>query len=263
MAQGFAAEVINAGLPGQDLKNIVLRLPHDIGRLQPDYVLLNSTYNDVKWINYTDTANAGKTLFRLGGMPLEKLGVNPFTERYNGLDEVLGFSKLYLQLRRIYWQRKMRAYMQAYRDAASATDYRLGIAHYEHLLQEFVHLVEAMGATPVLCLEERHLAVASGALAQEDSVYMRHMDNSVIETAAITKTYADCDALLAATVRQHALPLINHVAAFQARPDWFTDMVHTTPAGSARMGALYAESLAEIIRADTAAAVATRPDRLR
>ena len=243
----FNINIINAGISGQDLKNIVLRMKDDIRKLQPDYILLNSTHNDIRWINYTDTANFGKTISDLANVPKEKLGVNPFVEKYNWSDHVFGFSKLYLQFRDIYWSYRMRSFFQEYNKHTKSKDYQVGISRYKVLVDEFIRLSRDMGAQPILCLEEHFLSSKSTISENDIHFQMRHVDNSTIEHSTILRTYEDCNSILINTARVHNIPLINVTGRFSNRTDLFNDLIHTSEKGSLLMAQLYTNKLDSIL----------------
>lgn len=245
--KGIKAKIINAGISGQDLKNIILRMKGDIQHLKPDYILLNSTHNDVRWINYTDTNNMGKTMSILGGMPREGLGINPFNETYNWSDRVFGFSKVYLRLRSVYWIFRMGSFMSKYR-GIHKKDYKAGISKYEQLVDEFIALSRNMGAKPVLCLEENLLSEKSTLDKSNPKFQFKNIDNSIVPYSVILKTNKDCDAILKSAAKKHQLPLINLTEYFSNRKDLFEDLIHTNRKGSSLMADLYTAKLYAIIR---------------
>lgn len=246
--KGIKAEVINAGISGQDLKNCLIRMKGDIRKLNPDYILLNSTHNDVKWINYTDTTNMGKAISTLGGMPREGLGINPFNETYNWSDRVFGFSKVYLRLRTLYWGYRMASFMQKYQDTYKKKDYPVGISNYEKLVYEFIDLSKNMGAKPVLCLEEHLLSEKSTLDKSNPAFQFKNIDNSLVAYPVVLKTYKDCDAILKNAASTYHIPLIDLTEHFSNRMDLFEDLIHTNRKGSALMADLYAARLYETIR---------------
>lgn len=243
----FKVRIINAGIPGQSLKNIVLRMKGDIRKLKPDYILLNSTHNDIRWINYTDTSNFGKTISDITNVPREKLGVNPFIEKYNWLDHVLGFSKVYLQFRNIYWNNRAVSFFQEYSTQMKGKNYQVGVSQYEVLVNEFIHLSQEMGAQPILCLEEHFLSSKSTIGENNANFQMRYVDNSMVKHSTILRTYRDCDSILTNAAKEHQTPLIDIVERFSNRKDLFKDLIHTSEKGSLLMGQLYARELDSIL----------------
>jgi lysophospholipase L1-like esterase len=245
--KGMNAKIINAGISGQDLKSIILRMKGDIQKLNPDYILLNSTHNDIRWINYTDTSNMGKAMSTLGGMPRESLGINPFNETYNWSDRVFGFSKVYLRLRSFYWYYRMGSFMDKYRDIHKQ-DYPAGISNYEKLVNEFIYLSRNMGAKPVLCLEEHLLSEKSTLNKSDPKFQFKNIDNSIVAYPVILKTYKDCDAVLNDAAKKQQIPLIDLSERFSNRKDLFEDLIHTNNKGSSLMAELYTAKLFDIIR---------------
>lgn len=246
--KGINAKIINAGVSGQDLKNIILRMKGDIQKLNPDYILLNSTHNDIRWINYTDTSNMGKTISTLGGMPKEDLGINPFNETYNWSDRVFGFSKVYLRLRNFYWYYRMGSFMRKYKDVYKKKDYPEGISNYEKLVNEFIYLSRNMGAKPILCLEEHLLSENSTLNKSNPKFQFKNIDNSIVAYPIVLKTYKDCDSILKDAAKNHQIPLIDLTDRFSNRTDLFEDLIHTNRKGSSLMADLYAAKLYNMIR---------------
>lgn len=247
---GLNVRVINAGIPGQDLKNIILRMRGDIQKLNPDYIVLNSTHNDIRWINYTDTCNMGKTIDDMRVMPREKLGINPFVDKYGWSDRAFGFSKLYLQLRRVYWNNKMTTFMEDYASLMKGRDYELGISKYDMLVKEFIQISEEMGAKPIICLEEHILSSNSEINENNEKFHMKHLDGERIEHSTILRTYKDCDSILIDRAIKHKVSLIDVVERFRDRKDLFDDLIHTSDKGSLLMSQLYTTRLFNIINGD-------------
>ncbi len=91
LAKGINLNFINAGVPGQDMKNIVARLKHEIPKLKPDIVIINSTYNDLRWIPANDTVSLMERVIGIHNITIanplsDTLGISPTDNRYSKAD---------------------------------------------------------------------------------------------------------------------------------------------------------------------------------
>ena len=101
-AQGHNVRVINAGLPGNDTRYFPAKLLLSLRRYHPDIVIINSIWNDIKWI-----ARATETTSFVQVAP-QAIRKNPMLEEVNTLDRLLGSSSVYRKIRDSYWKHRLK-----------------------------------------------------------------------------------------------------------------------------------------------------------
>ena len=100
-----SVRIINAGVPGYSMGNIAKRIKEDIIHYNPDIVIINSIWNDIKEITRYDTLHLHQSTNKekSGKMPNK----NPLAYKVNMYDQILGESVLYRKIRDYYWYKKL------------------------------------------------------------------------------------------------------------------------------------------------------------
>src|SRR5262249_32846902 len=249
-------EVINAATPGHATWDVVGRLYGDLWMLEPDYVVLYETWNDIK---YFRDIGPEPSLLRLA-RPLPTMGgdnirvFNPFIYYTSPLDRLLCHSQVYTRLRRRYWWWRLGitgvegllvgaddAPRGEQRYAASYPEWgprQLGLD-----LRLIAHASREIGATPVFLTQAR-LRSPSNTEAERRRVAYDYVQ---LSHAGLLQAFADSDRQLSDAAHRLDVPFLDVAAAVGTRPELFVDHVHTTAAGSARIARTVAPFLEALL----------------
>jgi lysophospholipase L1-like esterase len=236
--RGFSeVEMINAGVPGSTSIESVGRLLAEGHHLDPDYVLLLNTWNDLKYFQ-----NDEPILRQFGPGRLD-----PRLTYQNPIDRFLcNISQTYLRLRSEYYHWKLNLGPEgAIRwgpPAELVTDSAL--RQYRLNLRAFVDLTRSLGATPVLMIQPRlptpDLPVE---LRYPEELYERlgRTFSGVIEG------YRRADEVIRETAREKRVALIDASASLSGRVSMFGDPIHFSSVGSSAMARIVADELVELL----------------
>ncbi len=251
--KGARVQVFNMGVPGASTPEIVARSLYDVPSLSPHFVILNSTWNDLKWIaNFSHSLS----LFSPGAMM-----PNPFIEKVTVLDDVLGWSVVYRKLRDAYYRHRYNfgtttgpVENLARTSSTLAKEQELrGLRQYELNLKAFVHIVRSIGATPMLAIEER--LVHPNNTEQEKKRIRYDFIGPNITHEHLAALFAACDSVILQVSRQLNVEVIDANGSLQSNADaYFTDHIHTTREGSKALASAYAEALSPVTKPATAQA---------
>lgn len=237
--EGVPAAVINAGLPGADTRYHAARVFLDLRRLGPDIVVLNSAWNDLKWIARTTPA----TRF-VAAPPMAAR--NPLVEPMGVLDRGLGFSALFRHARDTYWRGRYDVGAEGIIETPDrdAVDLERGLDQYAANLVAFIQVVRGIGAVPVLALQERLVAEDNDASARERIEYGYINVRTHDEVASL---FQAADSVMAWVAAEWSVPLIDAATAMKGEIRFFQDHVHTTPEGSRWMAREYVDRLRPLV----------------
>lgn len=236
--ENVACRVINAGEPGAQVLDFPAKILYSLSKYGIDYVVINSEWNDIKWINeYTDSTQLNKTI-------PQALQKNPMIEKVNGWDELLGWSVIYRKVRDYYWKGKLHiGELKGINEGAVSnkarhtSDFSPGLAQYHLNIIAAVKLIEAMGAKPVLAIEER---LVSANNSDSEKKLIQYVVAGVESHDELVYLYKSCDSILKTVASEHNIPLIDAGGVVSGSLQYFADHVHTTPEGSRKLGELYA-----------------------
>jgi len=246
LAKGINLNFINAGVPGQDIKNIVARLKNEIPKLKPDIVIINSTYNDLRWIPPNDTVSLMEWVIGTHNMSIvnplsDTLGISPTDNRYSKADVYLGSSHLYRRLRDFYWycritlwQKKYNTYIE---QRMKLNEKRKGFENYAAHLTKSIALIKEMNALPVLCIEERLMKQNPNKEMLKLHTPSWFPYTSTYETIVID--YATADSVIRVVSEQNKIPLFDVNQYIGGKTELFGDNIHTTAVGSREMAHYY------------------------
>lgn len=240
---GKRVRVFNGGAPGQDSRSFPAQLALEWPRFAPDVVVLDSTWNDLKWI--TRLAPADSLLAVPPGAP-----PNPLIDARPGLDAYLGWSMVYRKVRDRFWERALDLHERQLEgspaDPGSGVDsFTPGFEQYARNLRAAVLLARAAGARPLLAIEERLIAPDNTEEEKARILYSMVATRSAEEVPAL---YLNADARIRQVGAELDVPVLDlNPALAPDRAKLFKDHVHTTPAGSRRLAELYARYLADLL----------------
>ncbi len=243
--EGVQMTVINAGVPGADTRYFPARVVMQLRRFEPDIVVINSIWNDLKWISRTTAS----TEF-LRALPMA--GSNPLIEPAGRLDAVLGRSVFYRHARDAYWRRALaldpgsiEGALATAPPALETVDLHRGLAQYGANLDATVSAIRNAGAIPVLAIEERLVRRNNTEAAAGRTAYQYV---NVADHDALVRLFESCDSVIRDVALRREVLLIDADVVLAGDPRYFTDHVHTTPAGSRRIADHYVDALRPIVR---------------
>ena len=249
---GMEVTVINAGIPGATSLELAGKLLYDFPRYQPDYIIFNSTWNDLKWIMKADT---GRQVIR--SKPYAT-APNPLVEKVGVWDDLLGFSVTYRKLRDAWYRYRLKGAIthredqteeQRVRKATSPTAERSdpaeGLRIYGRIARSFVLNCRMIGAKPVIALEERY--AAPGMTERQQSRISYDMVSGLHNHDDLLQLFERCDTTLLGVARDLNVPTIDLRMEMRGSDRYFDDHIHTTPEGSRYIARRYAELLPGIL----------------
>jgi hypothetical protein len=236
-SSSYLLTVINAGVPGSDSRDYAARILHQLRPLQPDRIVILSTWNDLKWI-YAYPA----------GQPLKSapkaLVKDPLAERVNVWDDLLGWSVIYRKLRDAYWKRNRHlqpGWAENVELAKGPVDVEEGLRQYGLNLSLAVSAAKNIGAVPVLGFESR---LAVPGLPQEHRSKIRlDLVPGIDSFEELVKAYERCDSVIAAVAKTKDVEVAVEGVDGDSCPECFADHTHYTDAGSRRNAKRIGEEL--------------------
>jgi lysophospholipase L1-like esterase len=235
--------VINAGMPGSDTRDYPARILHDLRRFEPDYIIIMSTWNDLKWI-YSYPADQQQP------DPPKAIEPNPLAEKVNAWDDILGWSTIYRKLRDSYWKKQLSlgaGLEESSERSAGKTDPVEGLRQYQANLRTCVAASRAIGAKVALAYEGR---LAHRDLSAEDQRRIR-MDfiPGIPDFPALLTAYKQCDSINALVARNAIIDDLLFYPQGNNWPSSYVDHTHYSNSGSAEAAKwfrLYASPIALI-----------------
>ena len=251
---GMNVTVVNAGVPSTNSLELAAKLLYDFPRYQPDYVIFNSTWNDLKWI----VRAKDRQLVRTKPYALAK---NPLIEPMNIWDRLFGFSVIYRKFRDAYYRYQLQGVLLHREDqtelqrvktatisTTEITNPTEGFETYERIVRSFVLNTRMIGAKPVIALEERFPAPS---MTEEQMMRINYaMISEVKNHNDLLQILSRSDSILKRVAREYDVPLIDIQAEMAGQSRFFDDHVHTTPEGSRYIAGRYAAILPKIIGKD-------------
>lgn len=239
--------IINAGIPGYNMSHIYNRIKYDILRLDPDIVILNSIWNDIKVINRYDQ----KKTFKNNSSNKPKK--NPLIHSMNQYDEIFGWSVVYRKIRDYYWMKRFRINFNKEltekilisENEEYQGNIELGLKmHYFELLDKSIKLLKQNGALPILAIEERLVNSNNTDLEKRKIKYQMAKVKSHDELVSL---FNKCDSILYQIAEKEDLILFDVNSLMPKNLEYFTDHVHTTEMGSRFMAVQYFKLLESLL----------------
>lgn len=238
--------IINAGIPGNNLSDIFNRLKHDILNFEPDIVIINSIWNDLKVIN---RYNERKIWVKKSN----SIDKNPIIHSMNKYDDYLGWSSVYRKVRDYYWMKKFRINFNSQiteqinninREEYQG-DVRLGLLnHYVKYLNKSIQLLKENNILPILAIEER-LINSNNSKDEKNKIQYRMVN--LDKHDELVSLYEKCDSVLYEISKKHDITLFDINKEMPKNLKYFTDHVHTTELGSRFMAEEYFKRLKPIV----------------
>lgn len=239
-------KVLNCGIPGSSTisyNNLILL---ELSQYKPDYIIINSIWNDLKWIYNFDYKTQ---LVLTKPQAVEK---NPFIEKTNILDNLIGWSAIYRKLRDAYYRYKYSGALARSEDIISKSyipsemssrkDIQLGLKQYTLNIESIINSCKLIGAEPIIAIEERLPSLNMDDIDKQKIAYKYIGDishNDLIEYFNL------CDSVLKNIAFKNNLNLINISNEMKGYSKYFKDHIHVTNDGSSFIAKEYFKFLNE------------------
>lgn len=237
--RGFdQVEVINAGIPGHASTDAVGRLFAEGHLLDPDFVILCNTWNDLKYFHVK------KPLLR---------HLKPYKEyrdevRFyqNFLDRFLGeYSQFYVRLRNDYfqWKYSLGTEGQKHTSPKPKTISDTAIKQFQMNIETFVNLARSSGATPVLMTQPS--IIKPEQQSTSDRVKFHFTELTPDQTL---KAFHKATTIIRNKAEQMNTPLFDGYKVMSERAEQFADHVHFNEKGSKTMGRKLADKIESLLK---------------
>ena len=241
----YKVTVINAGVPGSDTRDYFVKLGLDLHRYEPDIVIINSIWNDLKWISRMDDS------LILLNTPPKAMAKNPMVQEMNVLDKALGKSVLFRKARDYYWKKVLHLEPNEIinegvisNSTRGTKNFQRGLYQYEKNIIAAVQIIRANNSLPILSIEERFVSLKN---SQDEKKRIQYHMVNVKSHRELVDLFEQGDAIFQKISREYGLQLFNMNKDMEGNPQYFKDHVHTTPIGSAFIAKNYFESLKPIV----------------
>ncbi|MEZ4649687.1 MAG: hypothetical protein R3E97_13065 [Candidatus Eisenbacteria bacterium] len=236
-------EVINAGIPGHASFDCLGRFYAEGYLLDPDFVLLYNTWNDLKYFKSDESL-----LHHYGAYNDTE---DPRLNYQNGLDRFLcETSQLYVRLRDRHYKRSLGADLEGRTEEsplksefgdAGPRQFRLNVA-------TFVDAALNAGTVPVLVTQARLITEAN---SEEDRGRINYKYHRLTHDALV-EAFAVCDRTLEEVAGAKGVPCFAGAAEMNGHGEWFHDYIHLNPEGSKRLAEIVAGELVPLLEAEDA-----------
>jgi len=238
-------EVLNVGTPGHASTDAVGKLLTEGHHFQPDYLLLDYGWNDLKYFASGEPVHIQQRVFQESYR----------NQYYNRLDRMLcRTSRLYLGgrwavqgvFRRLKsWGMVAGAEGMIVEQPVKSTVGDHGLKQYELNVRTFLSIAQSIGAKPVLLAQPTLIRCDNTPEEQA----MVHLEYVHMTHGAVCKAFEDIHRVVKQVGAEMGVPVIDVASQVSATAENFTDAVHTTELGSARIAAVVSSGLAEILTA--------------
>jgi len=234
-------EVINAGVPGGASFDSLGRLYSEIWTLEPDYVLVYNTWNDIK---YWRILSREKPLLHVI-TPLDG-NADPFRTYQGFLDRLFCRSQLYVKFRNHYFIWKTSAGPEGTipQGEYQSTFNPLAVDQFKLNLQLIVDATKNIGATPILLTQA---TLVSADNSEEDRRKIAY-EYQRLNHEAIIAAYRSARQVILSVAKEKGIDFLDLGEMFSGQSDLFKDHVHTTQEGRSKIAKATATFLAEKLK---------------
>jgi lysophospholipase L1-like esterase len=238
LAPGKQLEVINAGAPGYEVLDNVIRLQTELFRFQPDVVVLYQAHNDISCA--LSSARRQKDPRRPDQIPIATPW-GRWLQQHSLLYNKLVARFTWIRLRRETPDDKAEQSTPEPEESSS----RCGPAQFERDVSLFVTVCQTLGIRPVLT-EVVHVS-GSGALEERDDALRERWLRArpYADPDSSLRLYARYNAILRDVASRFSVTFIPTADFDLVGADWFStlDPMHFNDRGADRMGQAMAEAL--------------------
>tara|TARA_B100000945_G_C20368496_1_gene590835 strand:+ start:38 stop:1129 length:1092 start_codon:yes stop_codon:yes gene_type:complete len=251
-----SVRVINAGVPGHTMVNLSNRIKEDLIQYNPDIVIINSIWNDIKVISRYDTTLSLNPLIKKQKLK-KKPNKNPLMHRVNLYDEIFGNSVIYRKMRDYYWYKRLnivsdKMIIESFIDGNIANKAKFNkflinkglIKLYKNHIEESVKILQKNNIIPIIAVEER-LIDTKNTIAEKRKI--KYQMVSINTHDELVYLFENCDSLLSEIAQTNNLHYININNKIPHTLEYFADHIHTTAKGSKYMAEEYYYYLKPIV----------------
>jgi lysophospholipase L1-like esterase len=223
-ASGGRVEVLNAGVPGYNMRQCRMRYDADLAALRPDLVILYLGWND------------SKSLISESPTEVEKAPPAPtLRERILAHSTLFGFIRY-----RLLPQRKPKFAPPA--DASTVVT-EAGAQIFLHELHALVDTIRRSGAQPVLSTQ----VMAANSNAHELESFLGNTPEQVDANRRIGQWITEA---IRGTANEMQVPLIDAAAELADRSDLLGDAIHLTEKGHRELAEIWFSGLLPLLPAE-------------
>ena len=230
-------EVINAGIPGHASGDALGRLYTEGHLLDPDYVMLYTEWNDIKYFREKDPLLRVVRPYREDPRVVDRGPVDRFLCRH---------SQFYIRLRNQYFDWRYGVGAEGARPGGpgGAGIQDDALKQYRLNVELFVDCARDIGAVPVLVTEARLVAPGNTEEDRRKILY----DYVLFDHETLCRAFEDADEILKDVARRKDAPLLDASKALTGHREFFYDHAHTSDRGSQELAQLVAAELEHLIR---------------
>jgi len=232
-------EVINAGIPGHASFDSLGRFFSEGHLLEPDYVVLYHTWNDIKRFSSEESL--------LREMKPHAPESNPMMYCQNSVDCFLvEHSRLYLVLRQGYLKKRLGVGLEgaAQRKRKEYVLTQKALDQFRLDIELFVDCARNIGAEPILMTQGRLIEATN---EEKEPYRLRHVRN-MLPFDFSYEAFAKADEIIKAVVVKKKALFIDAAALLKEKDEMiYFDHVHLNDRGSKRIATLVAEKLEGLI----------------
>lgn len=225
-------ECINAGVPGHTTFDLLGRLYSEIYTFQPDYIVVYSEWNDIKYFT------SDLTLLR----DYKPTQTDYRFNYYNQTDSLLcEYSQLYTKVRNRYVVGDLDFTTEGTlkTDLIPSSVKPEKLKQYKLNLELLVDCARNIHATPVL-VTEAHLPQRNSSPADRKKIGYSAVS---LTHEALCEAFEACDRIVEEVAREKGSPFIDASKEFSGRSEIFIDHVHLMPSGSHQLADFLSDQL--------------------
>ncbi len=233
-------EVINAGIPGHASFDCLGRFYAEGHLLDPDFVLLYNTWNDIKHFKSEESLLHHYGAFSDAG--------DPRLNYQNRADQFLcETSQLYVRLRDRYYKNSLGADLEGRTEESPMNSAfgEKGPRQFRLNVATFVDAARNAGTVPILVTQPRLITASNNDEERSRINYKYHR----LTHDALVDAFAVCDATLEEVAGEKNVRCLNSSATMNGHGEWFHDYIHLNPEGSKRLAEIVAAELAPLLEA--------------
>ena len=225
-------EVINAGISGYTTFDCLGRLYSEGHRLNPDYVVLYDTWNDLKYFRFKEP------ILRI----FKPYKPDPRLVYHGWVDRLMcHISQLYVRLRNRFLSRQFRMGVEGTipEGPMPAQIQDVALDQYRLNLELFVDCARDIGAVPLLMTEARLITSDLPDSARKRIPY----EYALFDHETLLKAYEQADHIIKEVGREKKVDVIDAAAVISGDERLLYDHVHTTAEGSRELAELAAKAI--------------------
>lgn len=229
-------EVLNAGVPGHASFDSLGRLYSQIWVFEPDYVVLNNAWNDIKHFTRLSREQPLGQIYK----PYVE-DDDPFRTYTGTIDRILCKSQLYVKIRTQYYLSKLKVGNEGIlpHDDLSQELSDIAKIQYENTVRTFVHAARVFGIEPILMTQPTLVHEESSESEKSKINY----EFQGLDHKTLVEAFDYCNSAVREIASEMNVILLDADSHLSGKSELFVDHVHTTNLGSVKLAELLAATL--------------------